>query len=176
MHARNDDILAGEEFDHVFLGTIDIIGNDFDAQVAEGIIAFIMERGRTGQSCDVLSGCMSCQSVTSEPQDKCGIRTNFVTDATRPLTTDLPVLPVAPMTTTRMDSTDMINFVKQNPWFKGPTRFKIVLAVRMVPDARLAWIIYSTFENQELDRRTPYTARADLKSSGIPVPPMREHI
>lgn len=60
MHARDDDVLASEDLDQVFLWTIDIKCNDFDAQVPEGIVAFIMEGCRAGQSCDLLSGCMSC--------------------------------------------------------------------------------------------------------------------
>lgn len=60
MHTRDDDILAGKNFDYISLRTIDIKRNDFDTQVPEGIVALVMEGCRTGQSCDFLSGCMSC--------------------------------------------------------------------------------------------------------------------
>lgn len=42
------------------------------------------------------------------------MRTKLVDDATRPFTTDLPVLPVAAMTTTRMGATDISECFETN--------------------------------------------------------------
>lgn len=44
MNARNDHVLAGEDFRHVCLGTMKIECDDFDAEIPKGIVFFVVKR------------------------------------------------------------------------------------------------------------------------------------